>query len=310
MEHHDHNIAPEAATDEPASPTNLTDFDPVPLRYRQDGLTPEKQRDYVEALADTGVAREAAARIGVSEQAVNRVRRRADARSFDLACEAALRFAARRLRSIAFERAIEGTIKRHYYHGELKSEERVYDNRLLVYLLGKLERHLEPPAEAEAVADDWEPWMAAIEQGLPAPVPGEVEAPEEDEEAGLCDRIEVWQENGEWWTEFPPPAGFDGVEDGEPDSYGYKRALSAAELAVVEADEAEERAQRIAGQIARRDLHFGFEGGTSDPEFFSPRGPETNETSAHASRRTPDSPAPDLDPGIRGPSSSSAEGPS
>ena len=31
------------------------------------------------------------------------------------------------------------------YHGELKGEERVYDNRLLVYLLGKIQHLLEPP---------------------------------------------------------------------------------------------------------------------------------------------------------------------
>jgi hypothetical protein len=291
MEHHDHSIAPEAATDEPASPTNLTDFDPVPLRYRQDGLTPAKQRDYVEALADSGVAREAAARIGVSEQAVNRVRRRADARSFDLACEAALRFAARRVRSIAFERAIEGTIKRHYYHGELKSEERVYDNRLLVYLLGKLDRQLEPPPEAEAVADDWELWMEAIEQGLPAPPEPEPEADSEVEDANQFvdedgfDGSEVWQSEGYWWTEFPPPADFDGVEKGEPGDSGYKRTLSEAELAVIEAQEGEERDERLTEESARRDLYFGFEGGSPDPEVFSPRGPETYETSGEDGER-------------------------
>ena len=179
MENHDLRIAHphEASTDERASSdqpqAEASAFDPIPLRYRRDGLTPEKQRAYVEALADCGVAREAAARIQVSEQAVNRARRRADAKSFDLACEGAVRFAARQVRSIAFERAIEGTIRRHYYHGELKSEERVYDNRLLIYLLGKLDRHLEPPAEAEAVVADWEPWMEAIEQGLPAPAKSE-----------------------------------------------------------------------------------------------------------------------------------------
>jgi hypothetical protein len=281
--------APEAPTYERASPDHPGpeefDFDPVPLRYRHDGLTPEKQREYVEALADTGVAHEAAARVGVSEQAINRVRRRADARSFDLACEAALRFAARRIRSIAFERAIEGSIKRHYYHGELKSEERVYDNRLLVYLLGKLDRQLAPPAEAEAVADNWQPWMEAIEQGLPAPLPSDDEGPEEDEEAGLCDRIEVWQEDGKWWTEFPPPAGFDGIEEGDAGSYGYQRALSEAELAVVEADEVKERTRRIAEDIVRRDLHFGFDGGLADDEVFSPRGPETYETSGEGDER-------------------------
>jgi len=44
---------PEAATDEPASSPAL--FDPVPVRYRRDGWTPEKQREFVEALADTAL---------------------------------------------------------------------------------------------------------------------------------------------------------------------------------------------------------------------------------------------------------------
>jgi len=45
-----------------AAPSGLTDFEPVPLRHRHDGLTPERQREYVEALADCGVARRAAER--------------------------------------------------------------------------------------------------------------------------------------------------------------------------------------------------------------------------------------------------------
>src|SRR5687768_2814116 len=156
--------SPEPASDDAASPLispapvrqDLLDFEPVPLRYRTDGLTPERQRQYVEALADCGIAREAAARIGVSEQSINRVRRRADALSFDRACEAAHCFGARRLRSIAYERAIEGTLKGHYYHGERVSEERVFDNRLLIYLLGKTEHLLEPPRESRAICDNWE----------------------------------------------------------------------------------------------------------------------------------------------------------
>jgi DNA-binding transcriptional regulator YdaS (Cro superfamily) len=316
MEQFDPSIAPEAATDEPASPPTpqgdshfspptgesrhppsekvtvpIPDFDPIPLRYRHDGLTPAKQREYVEALADTGVAREAAARIGVSEQAVSRARRRADARSFNLACEAAVRFAARRVRSIAFERAIEGTIRRHYYHGELKSEERVYDNRLLVYLLGKLDRQLEPPPESEAVADAWEPWMEAIEQGLPTPPEPEPEpeseafAPPEsrdpDDPQRPFDGSEVWESPDGWWTHFPPPADFDGIEEGEPGAYGYKRTLSEAERAVIAAEEAED----LAADIARRDLYFGFEGGSAEGEIFSSRGPETYETSGEDEER-------------------------
>lgn len=284
-------LAPEAAADAPASsshprpagpdPADLPGFEPVPLRYRADGLTPEKQREYVEALADTGVARAAAARIGVSEQAVNRVRRRADARAFDLACEAAQRLGARRLRSIAWERAIEGTVKRHHYHGEVRSEEIVYDNRLLVYLLGKAEKWLEPPAEAEAVAGDWERWADAIERGLPEPEPEPEPNPDPAEaEEEAFDGGEVWQdEDGSWWTEFPPPDGFDGEEE-EPPGMVYRRTLSPAEQAVVDAELATQRAEEVAEGVIRRDLYFGFAGGLAASRLFPPREAETYETSA------------------------------
>jgi hypothetical protein len=82
-----------ASADRPSG-GDILDFDPVSLRPRVDGWTPERQREYVEALADSGVARHAAARVGMSEQGVNRLRRRADARSFDRACDAALRLGA------------------------------------------------------------------------------------------------------------------------------------------------------------------------------------------------------------------------
>jgi hypothetical protein len=276
---------PEAATDEPASPAThpaSLDFDPVSTRHRIDGITPDKQREYVEALADTGVARVAAARIGVSEQAVGRLRRRADARSFNLACEAARRFGARRLHSIAWERAIEGTIRRHYYHGELKSEERVYDNRLLVYLLGRTEHLLDEPDEARAVAENWEPFVEAIEQGLPPPGVDDESEEEGQEEPDECERliesIVVWQQGDGWWTSFPPPAGFDG-EEGQPGSRDYCRTLSEDEQAVVDAWEASDRAEKVAREGACRDRYFGFEGGSAEEEVFSPREAEPYETS-------------------------------
>ncbi|HEY0014387.1 MAG TPA: hypothetical protein VGB79_16210 [Allosphingosinicella sp.] len=284
MEHNQNHLTPEAATDEPAfSCSSITDFEPVPLRYRTDGLTPAKQREFVEALADTGVAREAAARIGISEQAVNRVRRRADARAFDLACEAAHRIGARRLRSIAYERAIEGTIRRIYYHGELKCEEVVYDNRLLVYLLGKAKKALEPPPEAQDVAANWEGWMDAIERGLPEPErPPEPEPePATGHEAYAWDGEEVWQEDdGRWWTSFPPPEGFCGVDEGTQGEDDYRRTLSAAEEAMVEAEEEEERQNYIAAEAARRDCYFGFAGGREKPRLFRSMEAEPYKTSA------------------------------
>jgi arginyl-tRNA synthetase len=249
---------------------DILDFDPVPLRPRIDGLTPAKQREFVEALADSGLVRVAAARIGVSEQAINRVRRRADARAFDRACAAALRIGARRLVSVAFERAIEGTVKYHTYHGEIVSEQRVYDNRLLMALIGKLPGLFEE--DTQAVAANWQPWMDAIEQGLPEPAAPAPDSGSEIDPAAEWTGEEAWERDGEWWTSFPPPEDFDGEEGETGFGYGYARTLSPAERAVIEAELAAERAEAL----ARRDRFFGFGGG----EFFDPWEYETSETSA------------------------------
>ncbi len=282
--------SPEPASDDVASPFNFQPgdaadrlaFEPVPLRHRHDGLTPQKQREFVEALADCGVVREAAARIGISEQAINRVRRRPDARDFDRACEAAHMFGARRLRSIAWERAIEGTLKCHYYRGELVGQERVYDNRLLIYLLGKTGPLLEPSPESRAVCEHWEPCMDALEQGLPAPhlvAPGPVEADpriEEDEEEQENPR--VWLEDGRWWTFFPPPEGFDGEEEGDSGDGDYQRTLTEDEEAVMTARSRAADEAELARCCAVRDRYFGLPKRGCSGTFFL-QGSRNNETS-------------------------------
>lgn len=255
MKQDQHPFAPGAATDEPASSSQLVPFDPVLVRARHDGWTPQKQREFIEVLADTGLVREAAARVGMTEQSASRLRRRADARAFAIAWEAAIRPGARRLHAIAWERAIEGTIKRHYYHGELKSEERVYDNRLLIYLLGKTQALVEAPPWSGKVVRDWESWMRAIEDGLSAP-------PEpEQSESEEFDGSEVWESGDVWWTSFPAPADFDGIEEGSAGGLDYRRTLSPAEQAVIDADLAEQEPD----EHARRDRYFGFAGGSFSP---------------------------------------------
>ena len=84
-----------------------TSLFPVPIRARIDGWTPDRQRAFIEALADCGIIREAAARVGMSEKSVARLRRRDDAAAFRTACDRALRLGASRLRSVAFERAVD-----------------------------------------------------------------------------------------------------------------------------------------------------------------------------------------------------------
>ena len=80
-----------------------------------------------------------------------------------------------------------------------------------------------------------------------------------DDEFGGRD---VWDdEDGNWWTDFPPPAGFDGEEDGEWGDADYKRALAADEQAVVDAWNDEDRADELAGAEAARKRYFGADAG-------------------------------------------------
>ncbi len=78
----------------------LLDFAPVPVRYRHDGWTPERQRLYVAALHDTGHGGKAARAVGMTERSAARLRRRPDAAGFARACAAAYS-SARRRRTLA-----------------------------------------------------------------------------------------------------------------------------------------------------------------------------------------------------------------
>lgn len=81
--------------------------------------------------------------------------------------------------------------------------------------------------------------------------------------------------DGNWWTIFPPPADFDGDEEGEPGCSSYQRTLSPRALAIIEAAEAEDASRWRREQGARRDLYFGFDGdvlssGEPEPSEHSP----------------------------------------
>lgn len=159
----------------------------------------------------------------------------------------ALQLGSDRLRSIAYERAVEGTVKRHFYKGEVVGEDRVYDNRLLIYLLGKAQPLVDDCA-ARDVVRNWESWMQAIEDGLDKPMP----ALDSGGEAP------VWRdEDGDWWTSFPPPPGFEGrqfvpgeEEDGDDD--GYRRECTPAEIEAIMTAQARDEAEKA----RRRDLYF------------------------------------------------------
>jgi hypothetical protein len=121
----------------PAGHPAVPDFTPVPRRPRTDGWTPERQRAFIEALAETGSVKAAAHRINMSSEGAYYLRRQPGAESFAAAWEAALDFGVQRLADIALERAVDGVSVPVFWKGEQVGERRAYNDRLLMFMLRK-----------------------------------------------------------------------------------------------------------------------------------------------------------------------------
>ena len=111
------------------------DFTPVPLRSRHDGWTPERQSQFLEALAECGCVDEACKRVGMGRSSAYALRARMDAGSFRAGWSAALDHGVGRLEDAAFSRAINGVTRPVFYKGEQIGERTYYDERLAMFLL-------------------------------------------------------------------------------------------------------------------------------------------------------------------------------
>lgn len=122
----------------PAPPNGGQPIDFVPATRRSarhDGWTPERQRCFIEALADTGNVRRAAAMVNMSAEGAYYLRRQLEAASFAAAWSAALDHGVQRMKDIAFERAVEGELVPILAGGKLLGYRRRYNDRLLMFCL-------------------------------------------------------------------------------------------------------------------------------------------------------------------------------
>ena len=164
---------------------------PVRRRARYDGWTEEKQRRFIEVLADTGQVRLAAKTVGMAPESAYRLRRAAHAAAFARAWDAARHYAGTVLEDVAFERAIEGAEHNVYdEEGAVVCTKRVHNDRLLMFLL----RHLKPERYAgEALANPAPPpaplevTLREMEPALPAPADALLDADTLDHELLLAD---------------------------------------------------------------------------------------------------------------------------
>ena len=114
----------------------LPAFAPVPRQcIRHDGWTPERQRGFIEALADTGSVKAAADRVNMTPEGAYLLRRHPEGHEFRTAWEAALKLGVQRLEDVAMERALYGVEVPVYHFGAVVGTRRVYNDRLLMFLL-------------------------------------------------------------------------------------------------------------------------------------------------------------------------------
>ena len=126
-----------AFADLPPEPDDpLLGFAPYLHRMpRRNSITPERQREFIAALAATGIVTQAARRIGASLEALYRLRHQPGAEGFAAAWELAIDRGIARLEDCALERAIAGEERPIVRGGEVVGTWRRYDTALLLFLL-------------------------------------------------------------------------------------------------------------------------------------------------------------------------------
>lgn len=164
-------IAAETAADFPnADPLLPMPFDGVALpdtRKRLAGWSAQRQRLFLNTLGETGSVHLASSAARLGARSAYRLRARSPA--FAACWDSALLMSVGRLTAIVLDRAINGRIDQIFEHGELVGERRVPSDRLLTWLLARLDpRRFALPWEQRGDAD---PQAVAV-----AAFPGQLDA--------------------------------------------------------------------------------------------------------------------------------------
>lgn len=131
---------PQDAEAASAPPLPATPFDGIALedsRKRLAGWSAERQRLFLSNLAETGSVHLASAAARLSARSAYRLRARSPA--FAAAWDTADQLAVGRLSALAFDRAIHGRTEQVWHEGALVAEKRVPSDRLLMWLLARLD---------------------------------------------------------------------------------------------------------------------------------------------------------------------------
>lgn len=133
-------LPPAEGAAEGEAPVAAMPFDGVELedsRKRLAGWSADRQRLFLRTLAETGQVHLACAAARLTARSAYKLRARSPA--FAAAWDTADQLAVGRLSAIAFDRAISGRIEQVWQQGELVAEKRMPSDKLLMWLLARLD---------------------------------------------------------------------------------------------------------------------------------------------------------------------------
>ncbi|MEG8044475.1 hypothetical protein O6V14_06550 [Sphingomonas faeni] len=138
----DHPVPPQAEAQADNAPRAYIPATPTRYTQRSDGWTPDRQRGFLERIAEGATVDEASASVGLSPGAAYTLRRRAAGAAFALGWDAAKLVARPIVAETLFLRAIAGQTERVTRPDGEVIERHRYDNRLAMSLLNRLDRPL------------------------------------------------------------------------------------------------------------------------------------------------------------------------
>lgn len=171
------DFLPDAVTAPAPAPSGLraVPFDPEPSR-KVGGWSATRQKLFIESLAETGSVHLSAQSAGLSARGAYALRVRSAA--FAAAWDAGQQLAVGRLSALAFDRAIHGRVEQVYRDGMMIAEKRVPSEKMLMWLLARLDpRRFAAPWERQR-GDAADPQVDA-QAAFPALLAALTDTPEE-----------------------------------------------------------------------------------------------------------------------------------
>jgi len=187
--------APPAELDEHGHDPSAYKWVPVLRKPRADGWSPQRQVDFIAALADGGCVQRAAREVGMTAMSCYRLRRAPGAEAFAAAWDAAIAQASNMLVDLAFDRAIHGSDEPVFDKDGHRIGRRMrHNDRLLMFLLRAYqpERFRHAHRSDGAAAEPPPPAALPVAEALrllepaPPPTPHLLMPPDELETALLC----------------------------------------------------------------------------------------------------------------------------